>query len=91
MISAIKNIQSNNLDFVQYLLEKGADPNYTDLNERTSLHYAVDRAEKGSNASFDLENLLISHKADYNAKDKLGRTPLHYAFVKINQNTYSKD
>jgi ankyrin repeat protein len=58
---------------------------------RTSLHHAVDRADKGSNASFDLESLLIKSKANVNAKDSLGRTPLHYAFVKIEHLSYSKD
>jgi ankyrin repeat protein len=51
---------------------------------RNALHHAVSRADKGANASFDLENLLIKHNADVNASDILGRVPLHYAFVSLN-------
>ena len=55
---------------------------------RNALHHAVSRADKGANASFDLESLLIKHKADINARDILGRVPLHYAFLALESDTY---
>lgn len=56
-----------------------------------SLHHAVNKADKGANASFDLENLLLKNKANVNAVDLLGRTPLHYAFVAIDNESYSNN
>lgn len=64
---AINSIKSNNLEFVEFLLSKGACPNFADNYGRTALHHAVNIADKGANASFDLENLLIKHQANINA------------------------
>lgn len=36
-----------------------------------------------SDASFEVERLLIDLGIELNKRDKNGRTPLHYAFVKI--------
>jgi ankyrin repeat protein len=49
------------------LLDAGADPNYKDLYGRTALHHAINVAEKGSNASFELEDLLLKYGANINA------------------------
>ncbi|KAL4491479.1 hypothetical protein ABPG72_008135 [Tetrahymena utriculariae] len=89
LIMAINNIQSNNLEFVEYLLSSGASTNFADNYGRTPLHHAINEADKGANASFDLENLLIKNKADINATDSLGRTPLHYCFISLQDQQYS--
>lgn len=60
-------------------------------SHRNALHHAVSRADKGADASFDLESLLIKHKANVNARDILGRVPLHYAFVSLDSETYDND
>ncbi len=56
------------------LIAKGADPNKTDCQGRTPLHYAVDR--KANRESLEL---LIEAGADVNKADNEGKTPLHYA------------
>jgi len=67
----------------EQLLKLGADPNMETKNQRNALHYAVNHSQSGSDASFELENLLISYKADVNQLDSRGRNCLFYAFTKI--------
>lgn len=59
------------IDRIAFLLEHGANPNQSDLEGLTPLHWAV----------FTLNNqiieLLIKNHADLNAKDKKGLAPLH--------------
>ena len=79
-------VNQNNMELVEQLLEKGADPNTVDEKGRSVLHYAVNNSAnraQGFNATFDLEALLISYGGAVSARDKRGRTPLHYAFVRI--------
>jgi ankyrin repeat protein len=48
------------------------------------LHWAINFSDSGSNASFELEAILIEHGAEINTSDNFGRTPLHYPFIKTN-------
>lgn len=78
-------VQQKSLNIVRILCKAGADPNFMDKHQRTSLHIAFNVADCSADASFELESLLLYHGADINKTDKRNRTPLHYAFVKINQ------
>ena len=73
------------LNAVRLLVEHGADPNFRDKFQRTSLHHAFNVADPTANASFELESFLLHKGADLNAIDVRGRTPFHYAFVKLHQ------
>ncbi|KMZ67150.1 Acyl-CoA Binding Protein [Zostera marina] len=59
-------------DLIKHL-ENGVSVNLRDSDERTALHWAVDRGH------LHLVDILISNGADINAKDNEGQTPLHYA------------
>lgn len=50
---------------------------------RTALHLAVNFRAGETDASYDIEDLLIESKAKLNIRDNRGRIPLHMAFVKI--------
>jgi ankyrin repeat protein len=64
-------IVMDNIDIVRVLLEKGANPNNTDLEDNSSpLHKSVQNIE--------LTKLLIEAGADVNIKNDHGETPLHY-------------
>gem|GEM_PF-304783 len=58
------------LDFVTFLIEKGANVNAADMRGRTSLHLATEGGHR------DLIDLLLAKGADVNTKDRLGRTVL---------------
>lgn len=75
-------IKSKDISKVEKLLELGASPNFKDLYNRNSLHQALTYSESGSDASFEIENLLIEKGAEINCTDNFGRTPLHYPFIK---------
>lgn len=47
------------------------------------MHLAVNSRRGGTDASYDLEDLLLKCGAKTNICDHRGRIPLHYAFVKI--------
>jgi len=51
-------------------LKHGGNPNLSDNYGRTSLHYAVMNSNKGSDASFENEQLLIDWGAEINIVDK---------------------
>ncbi|KAK3576791.1 hypothetical protein CHS0354_002574 [Potamilus streckersoni] len=61
------------LDFVDTLLENGADIQCTDRHGQTLLH------EVARKWHVDVAKFLIFKRADVNAKDIKGRTPLHVA------------
>jgi len=66
-------IYQNNVDLVQFLIDRGANIEAVDDVGRTLLHCA---------AYFnfaDIVELLVSVGANLSAKDNLGRTPLHQA------------
>jgi len=81
------------LEVICLLLENKADVNTADKKQRTPLHLAVNQSVSSTDASFDVEELLLQHKAQVrthyhlhpqvNAKDYLSRTCLHYCFIKI--------
>lgn len=79
----IKLVKSRSLQFVEKMVESGADVNYLDSKKRNALHWAVNNSSEGSDASNELENFLMSSGCDPLALDVNNRVPLHYAFVKI--------
>jgi len=72
METKLKELLKNLSALKSYLLN-GGDPNMSDRNGRTLLHYAV------REGNLKAVRLLLEHKADPNARDRRGRTPLHYA------------
>ena len=71
--SFIAAIQTNNIDAVKSLLEKGVDVNEPAYTTKTPLHYASHSRNK------DILNLMLSEGADLEAKTEQGFTPLSYA------------
>ena len=69
---------SENKDYVQMLLEKGADPLIPDVAGDLPLHVAV----KESNVKI-VELLLRSIFAEYNAENGVGYTPFDYAIINL--------
>jgi ankyrin repeat protein/predicted DNA-binding WGR domain protein len=67
---------------VRALCQAGANPNISNQKGRIALHLAFHSATTSSNASFDIESVLLLHNSNINAVDKHGRVPLHYAFLK---------
>lgn len=74
---AISNIQTSAehslTAFVRLLLERGADPNYTNRKSRTPLHNVA------ANGYTEMAKLLLDHGALVDIKDIDGRTPLFRA------------
>ena len=61
--------QRNMAEISRLLDEKKAEINLRDTLGRTVLHWAVNIANTSTDASFDLERLLLEHDADINAVD----------------------
>ena len=76
---------SGEVDYVRDLLVMGGvDPNATDHNQMTALHYAA------MNAREEVIKLLVQRGSDPNASDlKGGFTPLHWVVIKANPQTSS--
>ena len=68
---------------LKLLLDHGADPNWGDKMNRTSLHIAANANSGSADASAEVESFLIDNGADVYALDSRKRLPLHYVFVKI--------
>lgn len=64
---------TNNVELLQFYLEKGTYPNAADHYGRTALHIAA------AQGYIDIVNLLIQHGADPNSRDRVGNTALHLA------------
>lgn len=69
----IEAARTENLDAVRSLLAKGTDPNVTQADGATALHWAVHRA------SSDMVEALLSGGADVNAANRMGTTALNIA------------
>ncbi|OHT13837.1 hypothetical protein TRFO_15973 [Tritrichomonas foetus] len=66
--------KSNNLEVMNYCLEKGIDINVKNNEKRTALHISC------GTGSFDALLFLLNHKdIQINAKDVIRRNPIHYA------------
>ena len=77
--SATRNLQGVNLLFEN----QRTNANYLDSNKRSALHWAINNSSTSSDASYEIEELLLKHQCDINQIDVRGRIPIHYAFVKI--------
>jgi len=78
-------VKDGNLDTVVQLLQDGADVNWKDGNEHTTLHVAT---MYGSHES--IVSKLIECKADVNAFDAMGYQPLHFVASTGNFSCMSK-
>jgi len=65
---------------VKLLLEKNANPNLTDQNNSTALHFSVIFNQQ------EIIELLMKYKANPNIKDNRGNTALDYAKITNNSN-----
>lgn len=65
---------------VKLLLENNANPNLTDQNNSTALHFAVIFSQ------LEIIELLMEYKANPNIKDNRGNTALDYAKITNNNN-----
>ena len=68
-------IEHNDLDLINFLIEKGVDVNTKNNEGKTPLHLAIEK-----NKSNEIIDFLID-KADFNIKDKNGNTKLHLAII----------
>ena len=60
------------MEFVQLLLERGAEIEARDINNKTPLHYAAD------NNSTESPQLLLKRSGDIEAMGYNNKRPLHY-------------
>jgi len=67
-----------NSKLVKLLLENNANPNLTDQNNSTALHFSVIFNQQ------EIIELLMKHKANPNIKDNRGNTALDYAKITNN-------
>lgn len=70
--------EEENLELIEYLLQKGADPNYQDNDGRTQLMVM--------NHSPTIVGLLLKYGAKTNLQDKFGETALMYAVREMSAN-----
>ena len=70
-------VDNGNPEAVQFLLDRGADPNLQNKKGQTPLHYAA------YNNNPKIAKYLIDHGADINARDKSGQTPIQLTNNKI--------
>ncbi|WGJ61864.1 ankyrin repeat domain-containing protein [Wolbachia endosymbiont of Frankliniella intonsa] len=72
---------SNAGEFIDLLLNSGADPNEKDDTGRTPLHYATRSGHCGT-----IIKLLLRKGANPDIKDKKGKTPIEFAVNNPNRN-----
>ncbi|WP_136668699.1 ankyrin repeat domain-containing protein [Flavobacterium sp. H122] len=65
----------NNIQIVKLLLKNGANPNFSDKNGTTALHYAVNFK------LYDIASLLIQYKANVDLADIRKKTAFDYAVI----------
>jgi ankyrin repeat protein len=75
----LKAALEGNVEKVEELLSKGADPNVKDEDGNTPLHLAI----KANH--LQIARLLVERGADVNARNKRGKTPLHIAAERSNE------
>jgi ankyrin repeat protein len=68
-----------NTELVKLLIEKDANPNKTDVNGSTALHFSVIFSYE------DIVELLINAKADKNLLDNRGKSAIDYAVITGNK------
>ncbi|CDW79015.1 nad(+) adp-ribosyltransferase-3 [Stylonychia lemnae] len=78
-----KELFNSNINMIQKLLEKKANPDTTDEFQRTILHLSCDFSHRKDYK--EIFKLLIKHNANIQALDFKARTPIHYMFVKKNR------
>ncbi|MCY4200242.1 MAG: ankyrin repeat domain-containing protein [Gammaproteobacteria bacterium] len=71
LLNAVRNLYAN---FVQVLIEAGADVNEKDVYGNTPLHWATLRGDDAA-----IAKLLIEAGSDTETQDSRGSTPLHWA------------
>jgi hypothetical protein len=62
-------------EIIEYLLDKGVEPNAKDERGNTPLHHAC------VHGNLEAMDTLIKHGSEINAKDNKGRSPLWYAIL----------
>ncbi|XP_052097138.1 uncharacterized protein LOC127732120 [Mytilus californianus] len=70
-VQNLKVIRKHKMEIVQYLLEKGANPDIRDASGRTCLHNAA------LSQNVDVVDLIIKHGACVNSLNHLGMTPIY--------------
>lgn len=75
---------------MSYVLSNGGNPNITDDNGDTPLHYAM-RNQKDIQGGFATVQALLALGANPNAKNKQNLTPLHVAINSSAKDTYILD
>lgn len=96
-------IDADNIDFIRYLLEKGANPNYLTEGVNLPLIYAIeisvesaDYLDTSDQVEIKVVELLLEYGADIMKKDNFGRTSFefsknyHVSARKLFENTISK-
>ena len=68
-----------NVDIMQVLLDRGANPNARDNDKSTPLHHSSWSAEGGPSGTVEGICLLLKHGAIIDVEDDAGRTPLQLA------------
>ncbi|XP_023316835.1 ankyrin repeat domain-containing protein 54-like [Trichogramma pretiosum] len=72
-------VKSKNLDLLESLFKRGADPNTVDDKGRTALNFICYQA-KLSEINLKMIQLLIQYGADVNTQDEYGNSPMMNLF-----------
>ena len=67
------------MEIIKKLLQKGADPNATDLISSTPLHKVIEIYTKDENLSFEIIKLLLKYGGNANLMNKNRKTALQIA------------
>lgn len=75
LLLSIQEIQSTDIDIIEFLIEEGADINAFNAYGETALHLAIQSGVE----YIQITKLLINNDADLKARTFKGATPLEYA------------